>query len=169
MQKQLNPDLFGIDFGTSTISLSKSASAMSGASFDHILNLDQKLADLRVQVSELKDQVNNVKSETQLLTKTMQGQVEQITRAIKVLEQNDQTLAQQNQQKTQVMAQRLTEYKNMESKLKEMLDKHHMVLRSYDLKIQNLQNIISEKENSQVSFQAALLEAKNEIARLKRA
>jgi 3-dehydroquinate synthase class II len=95
--------------------------------------------------------------------------MEQITRAIKILEQNDQTLAQQNQQKAQAMAQRLAEYKNMETKIQEMIDKHHMVLRGYDLKIQHLNNIISEKENSLVSFQAALQDAKNEIARLKRA
>jgi chromosome segregation ATPase len=169
MQKQLNPDLFGLDLESPSYSATKSSSAISGASFDHILNLDQKLADLRVQVSELKDQVRSLKSEMSLLTKTNQSQIEQITRAIKVLEQNDQTLANQNQQKAQMLSQRLADYKNLESKIREMVDKHHMVLRSYDLKIQHLQNIISEKENSLVTLQAALQDAKNEIARLKRA
>jgi chromosome segregation ATPase len=169
MQKQLNPDLFGLDLESHTYSATKNPSTLSGASFDHILNLDQKLADIRVQVSQLKDQVHSIKTESTLLTKTTQGQIEQITRAIKVLEQNDQTLANQNQQKAQMLSQRLAEYKNLESKIREMIDKHHMILRSYDLKIQHLQNIISEKENSLISLQAALQDAKNEIARLKRA
>lgn len=168
MQKQLNPDLFGIEYGAQTGSHTK-GNTTSSASFDHILNLDQKMADLRGQVSDLRDQIQSIKSETGLLTKTMQGQVEQITRAIKVLEQNDQTLSQQNQQKAQMMAQRLSEYKNMETKIKEMVDKHHMILRGYDLKIQHLQNLISEKESGLISFQAALQDAKSEIARLKRA
>jgi len=168
MQKQLNPELFGIEY-VNQMNSSVKNKATSGASFDHILNLDQKMADLRAQVSELKDQIQQLKSEMHMLAKTTQGQIDQITRAIKILEQNDQTLAQQNQQKAQVMAQRLAEYKNMEAKIHEMLDKHHMVLRGYDLKIQHLNTIISEKENSLVSFQAALQDAKNEIARLKRA
>lgn len=168
MQKQLNPDLFGLEMSPQSASSVKTT-GLSGASFDHILNLDQKVAELRAQMSEMRDQVLSLKNEVQVISKSSQNHYDQLARAIKVLEKNDQTLAQQNQQKSQMLAQRLADYKTIESKIKEMTDKHHMVLRSYDLKIQHLQNLISEKENSVVSFQAALQDARNEIARLKRA
>jgi chromosome segregation ATPase len=169
MQKQLNSDLFGIEIGSTSSSLVQKTSGLSGASFDHILNLDQKTSDLRGQLLEMKDQFQSFKGETTLAYKKIQGQLDHLGRSIKVLEQNDHTLSQQNQQRNQVLAQRLSEYKNIETKLREMMDKHHMILRGYDLKIQNLQNLLNEKESSLISFQAALQEAKNEIARLKRA
>lgn len=167
MQKQLNPDLFGNDSQMGFVSNERANS--NPASFDHILNLDNKMADLRVQLTQIKEAVSQLKSDQQITQKSNQGQMEQMLRAIKILEQNDQTLAQQNQMKNQHLSQKLADYKNIEVKLKEMMDRHQMVLRSYDLKIQQLQQLMHDKENLIISFQGSLQEARNEIARLKRA
>lgn len=167
MQKQLNPDLFGNESNLGFVTADRNTS--NSASFDHILNLDNKMAELRMQLNQIKDVVGQLKADQQITHKSNQGQVEQILRAIKILEQNDQTLAQQNQMKNQHLSQKLADYKNIEVKLKEMMDRHQMVLRSYDLKIQQLQQLMHDKENLIVSFQGSLQEARNEIARLKRA
>lgn len=160
MQKLLNPDLFGSEMAPPT---------PAGVGFEHILSIDQKIAELRGQMHELRDGVQYLKSEMQVMQKGFQGQFDQVARALKVLEQNDQTLASQNQQKNNLMAQKVADHKNVEAKIKEMMDRHQMILRGYDLKIQQLQAVLAEKENTLLSFQGALHDAKAEIARLKRA
>ena len=167
MQKQLNPDLFGTEAQMTFTNTDKSP--VNQASFDHILNLDSKIAELRQQVAALKEGLAQVRSESQLQQKSVVNHLEQFTRSIKILEQNDQTLAQQNQQKNQHLSQKLADYKNIELKLKEMMDRHQMVLKSYELKIQQLQNVIVQKEGVILGFQSALQDARAEIARLKRA
>ncbi len=167
MQKQLNPDLFG-----TSLPLNKSHNPQSssqnvvgherGASLDHILNLDQKVADLRLQLSELKSTLTDFIAHSKMTQTSYQKQFENFANAIKALQSNDVTLQESMQKTLSHQHHKSSEIQAIESKMKEQLDRHQMVLRSYDLKLNQLQEHLNNKEEILIAYQT-------QLQRLKRA
>jgi hypothetical protein len=81
---------------------------------------------------------------------------------------DDVAFAMESGQKISQLNQKLTERKSLEMKVQEMVDRHNNVIKSFEVRMGQLQKLLAEKDAMLVSAQATLNDAKMEITRLKR-
>jgi len=160
MQKELNPELFGESVGKSRV--------FEAPAQNHLNVLEQKILENRSQIHNLAENVNKIVSQINEFIKSSQVKFDRIQQALQKLDQNDQALSLDATQKITALHTRLGERKSMDYKIQEMMDRHNSVLRSYEVRMNQLQKLVSEKEAQMISAQSALNETKMELARLKR-
>ncbi|MCX7674809.1 MAG: hypothetical protein N2Z70_03145 [Bdellovibrionaceae bacterium] len=167
MQKQIRYDLFGLESSEAQPAIK--SSLPSDLTWEEVLKTDQKISELRQMIQAVKDSLEAYKKDQALQWHSLKNQIDQLTQSMKILEQNDHQLAESLRQQRQTQHQKSVELQNTEQKVQELIQKHHMVLKSYDLKIHTLQAQLQKSENLLMSYQSQLIEAKAEIARLKKA
>jgi hypothetical protein len=164
MQKQLNAEIFG------NISATRQTteSAMASVTAPKAQVLEQKLTEIRVQVGQLSSQLAHVVSQVNEFIRISQGKFEKLQQALHRQEQVQSETTMETAQKLGLMHSRLMENKNLEAKVQTMVDRHQQLLRSYEVRMSQLQKLISEREADLVEAQALLNQTKMELARLKR-
>ncbi len=167
MQKELNPDLFG-ESSTSKTRTVEAANPNASIGLLHVKEVDTKLAEMRTQMNVMIDNMNRFATQVNEALKTSHQKFEKMGQTIQRLEQNDQALALDNSQKLSQLGQKLGERRTLDGKVQEMIDRHNSVLKSYELRLNQLQKLIAEREQQIMNAQSALNEAKMEIARMKR-
>jgi hypothetical protein len=160
MQKELNPALFGENSSPSRVYEANQHSQVN--------YLDQKVLETRTQLRHFGEQFQKVVSQMNEFIKSTNGKFDKVQQQIHRLEQNDQAIVKDAGQRISAIHQRFSDKNNMEYKVQEMMEKHQAILRGYELKLQQAQKMLNEKESQLVSTQALLSEAKMELARLKR-
>jgi uncharacterized protein Yka (UPF0111/DUF47 family) len=75
------------------------------------------------------------------------------------------TQSSQSQNRNQLQ---LIEGRQIEHKVSQMLDRHQTVLRNFEVRVNQLQRIIKEKDEQLMIMRSQLIESKGELARLKR-
>ena len=154
MQKELNPELFG----------SQSTQTLKSV----LTQADQKVFEVKQHLNLLSEQVAKMVAQMNEYIKTSHSKMERMQVAVSKLENNLQQMAEQSGLKMSSLSQRLSERKSLDSKIQDMIDRHNNVLRSYEMRMSNLQKMIGEKEAQIMQAQSTLNEAKMEIVRLKR-
>lgn len=167
MQKELNPELFGEGSHQKTRVVEPASGAYS-QSFQQVLSVDQKLADMRGQILATVEQVNRFVAQMNDFVRGSQAKFDKISAALVQLEKNDEAVSLDNAQKLSQLSQKLGERKALDMKVQEMVDRHNTVLRSYELRLSQLQKLISEREQQIMNLTAVVNESKMEISRLKR-
>lgn len=160
MQKEINPLLFGENSSKSTL-VERSMPRPT-------LQIEQKIADNQSQITQVKEALQRVVQQMNEYTKNNQAKVERMTAALQKLEMNDIALATETSEKISQLHARVGERKSMDVKLQELVDRQNNVLRTFEVRLNHMQILLNEKDAQLVSAQAALNEAKMEIARLKR-
>ncbi|WP_374075313.1 hypothetical protein [Bdellovibrio bacteriovorus] len=166
MNKELNPELFG-EKKVAKSSLLESQANL-GTTGNNYLNTDRQIFELKAQNQALADQLNKVVGTVNELIKTSNIKFEKQSHLLSRLEQSHNGLATEAGQKITQLAQRVNERKSLDLKVQEMVDRHNNVIKSFEVRMNHLQKLLAEKEAQMISAQAALNEAKMEIARLKR-
>jgi chromosome segregation ATPase len=164
MEKQLNSELFGAVSG----SRQTSGSMTTPVTAPKAQMLEQKLMEVRVQVGQLSEQLAHVVSQVNEFIRMSQTKFEKLQQMIQRQEQNQNETTMETAQKLGMMHARLTENKGLEGKVQTMVDRHQQVLRSYEVRMSQLQKLIAEREADLVEAQAFMNETKMEISRLKR-
>jgi chromosome segregation ATPase len=167
MQKELNPDLFGESSVTKSRVVAP-ANPASALPFEQVVQVDQKLAEMRSQVVAVADQMNRMVAQVNEFMKATQMKFDKIQAILGQLEKNDAALSLDNTQKLSQLNHKLGERKILDMKVQEMIDRHNTVLKSYELRLSQLQKLIAEREQQVMAATASLNEAKMEIARMKR-
>lgn len=168
MQKELNLEIFGEQSPSKNRNLSSRVTSNEKGSEPSFLNLDKQIFDLKSQCAYLTqtvDKLNHSLSESQ---KNFQIRIEKSQQQIQRLEQNHNGMAQEVTQRLSMVAQKLSERKNLDLKVQEMVDRHNNILKSFEVRLGHLQKLLNEKDMQIVQYQAALNDAKMEIQRLKR-
>ncbi|XGC80298.1 hypothetical protein ACES2L_13280 [Bdellovibrio bacteriovorus] len=171
MHKELNPELFGEKKAVKTPLMDTgmySGGAGAQANSGNYLNTDRQIFELKAQNQALADQLNKVVATVNELIKTSNMKFEKQASLVSRLEQSHNGLATEAGQKITQLAQRVNERKSLDLKVQEMVDRHNNVIKSFEVRMNHLQKLLAEKEAQMISSQAALNEAKMEIARLKR-
>ena len=164
MQKELNPELFGEKITKSRV-VDNSQSQNPNSPF---LAMESKIAETRAQLHQLGESLTSVVSQVNEFIKGSHGKFEKLNQAVQQLEQNDHVINLEAAQKISQVSAKLGERKTMDLKIQEMIDRHNGVLRSFEVRFNQMQKLMADKEALLVSAQAALNEAKMEISRLKR-
>lgn len=160
MQKELNPHLFG----ETSMPQRVVEKPMTGTS----IKLEKKVMELEQRIESGNANLKKVVMQMNEHIKATQSELVRLASSIEKLTKNDQTIADQVSAQIGQLHQRVAERKLMDQKVQELVDRHNAVLRSFEVRLSNLQQLINEKDAQMISSQAALNEAKMEIARLKR-
>lgn len=171
MQKELNPQLFGDRSTKASIEPAPvdalRATPRADTEMATFLNLDRQVLDVRTQISQMGEELRKSMAQTQEFMKSSHLRVERLQQQVQRLEQSHNGLVQDSSQKIAQMAQRLSERKNLDQKIQEMVDRHTQVIKSFEVRMNHLQRLLSEKEAQLVTAQSAINEARMELARLK--
>jgi chromosome segregation ATPase len=160
MQKELNPELFGESHAKSRVFEQPAANQMGV--------IEHKLAETRAEVRQMSENLAKVVGQINEFIRGSSAKFDRINQILQKLEQNDQALSMEAGQKINQLHNRLGERKTMDLKIQEMMDRHNSVLRSFEVRLAQMQKLMTEKEAQLVASQSALNETKMEIARLKR-
>lgn len=165
MDKELSPELFG---ESSTVR--RRPEAREAVSFDDggFLDLDRQILELRQQMSRAGEETAKLTSRLTEMTKDNQLRMDRLAQQLQRLELSHNGLVNEAGQRITMINQRLSERKSMDQKIQELMDRHAQTIKSFEVRMQQMQRLLAEKESQAMSTQAALNEAKMEIARLKR-
>ncbi len=169
MQKELNPDLFG-DISTGQARIVQKSSSQPGGAKDWNLamEMDRKMVDLRGQIQSIADQMNRFGKQVHEAMRGQQKSIEALQQDLKRIELQQDQMAQDSSQNQQKFHNQTHEGRQLEVKMGQMIDRHQTILRNFEVRVNQLQRIIQEKDNQLLSMQSTLVEAKGELARLKR-
>lgn len=164
MQKELNPELFG----ESLTGRTRVMDATASHSHQPMELLEKKYLELKDQMGQMVDHLSRIAFQTNESLKQQQSKFEKIHLYLQKLEQNDHSISMEASQRIQSLQAKLGDRKLMDQKIQEMIDRHNSILKSYEVRLNQLQKLIADKDAQLLSAQASLNEAKMEIARLKR-
>ena len=164
MQKELNPELFG--GGASGATRYLDANKLTPVTT--ATQTDTRYVEMRSQLNVLSEHMAKMASQVNEFIKSSQGKFDRIQQLIQKFESSQTQMINENNQKFSLLHHRIGERKSVDQKIQEMIDRHHSVLRSYEVRMNQLQKLLADKEAHIIDAQSALNEAKMEIARLKR-
>lgn len=160
MAKELDPSLFGEGSWSASRTIEKPK-----VSLEH---LENKIVDLRLQLREIKEEMHRWVMDTDDFKKATTTRLEQLHQRMNQVEQVQNRVSDEVVMKVSQLHHKIGDRGQYDRKVQDLVDRHHAVLRSAEMRMSQLQKIIDEKEASVVSAQVSLNEAKMEIARLKR-
>ncbi|ODS51080.1 MAG: hypothetical protein ABS42_00300 [Bdellovibrio sp. SCN 50-8] len=163
MSKELDPSLFGEGAWASPRSVEKAK-----PNFDAVAHVEQKVADLRMQNRELQDELRRLASSMEEYKNTSNTKFERLAQQVARLEGLQGKVHQEVTTRVSQIHSRLGERQSMDLKIQEMMDRHQAMLRSAEMRMQQMQKLLNEKEAQAMSAQMALNDARIEIAKLKR-
>jgi hypothetical protein len=164
MSKELDPSLFGEGAWASPRAVEKSRST----AFDAVGHIEQKVADLRIQHREMKEEMGRFASEMEVFKTSTHNKMEKLAQQVARLEGLQGKVHQEVSTRMSQMHTRLADRQSVDIKVQEMVDRHQALIRSAEMRINQMQKILAEKEAMLLSAQVTLSEAKIEISRLKR-
>lgn len=176
MNKELNPELFGEKRvtkpetgGLGATSLHSAGLHSNSASVDAgFLNLDRQVFELKSAFNQMNEQFKKLTQQMLEHSKSSNLKLERLQQSLGRLEQSHNGLALEAGQKISSMNQKFQERKALDAKIQEMVDRHNNVVKSFEVRMNQLQKLLVDKEAQVVAAQAAINETKMEIARLKR-
>lgn len=113
------------------------------------------------ELEELKTQVLEYQNSTKL-------KIDRMNNSIQKWEQNYADLSQEISSKMAILLQKLNDQKKFDQKVQDIVDRHNNLLKGYEVRMNQLQKLLQQKESDFVEAHSALKEAKSEIARIKR-
>jgi septation ring formation regulator EzrA len=117
-------------------------------------SMEQKTEALAVQVGELARSVN--------------ARLERFSSALKRLEEAQAQQAQDFSAKNAVLAGKVNERKVNDNKILDLIERHNILVRNFENRLVALQRTLSEQELQLHASSAALEEARDELAKIKR-
>jgi hypothetical protein len=161
--RELNPALFADRGNPSQV--------MAGAlqnEYPHVLQNEQKINEMKNQISVMAEHVGKLSQQFSEWSKSTHTKFERLQSQMTKLEQNDHYIVTEAAQKFSQINTRFGERRSIDIKIQEMIDRHNSVLKSFEMRLSQMQRLMAEKEAQLLATTAALNETKMEISRLKR-
>lgn len=185
MHRELNPQLFGakavVEKIGSPVDQQQPATSILGKSPEQqaqsrqvpyppvdIKAIEHQIATLKMALMQMEKRTDSIVHKIDELGRNVHNRLERFSAAILRFEENQ---SQQNQDATAKFAHiigKVNDRKITETKVQELVDRHNMMIRNFENRLTSLQRLVSEQEMALHNSQAALEEARSEIARLKR-
>lgn len=124
-------------------------------------NSNMKTELVGKELDELKSQILEHQNSTKLKMDRLQSSIQK-------WEQNYSDLTQEISSKMAALIQKMNDQKKYDQKVQDIVDRHNNLLKGYEVRMNQLQKLLQQKESDYVEAHTALKEAKSEIARLKR-
>lgn len=161
-RRGLNPALFAENASN------KPLEGSSLNSLPHLMQTDQKINEMKTQISVMAEHFGRLSQQFNEFVKYSQQRFDKIHQSIQKLDQNDHQILNEATQKFARINDRFAERKSIDGKIQEMVDRHNSVVKSYEMRMSQMQKVMAEKETQILAMSSMINEAKMEMARLKR-
>lgn len=129
--------------------------------------------ELDVQISQ--KEITSLKSELQSLADNVTEnqnnsklRMDRMQMVLGKLEQSHDILTTETSEKLQQLNAKINDQKKYDQKIQELIDRHNNLLKGYEIRMNQTQKILAQKESELVEVYALLNDTKMELARLKR-
>ena len=123
---------------------------------------------LRRRQKEQEAKVEGLESRMSEFMSVCKARIERVGSALQRLEEFFKTSLQDLKSKHAAVSGRLNERKVADSKIEDLVHRHTQTVQNFEVRVSQLQKVISEQELQLMNSKAALKEAQREIARLKK-
>ncbi len=183
MHRSLNPQLFGSQNGQGDSVMSVTdprlpASHIMGAGEEfgrrtayptvEIKNLQETVMKLKGSLSQMERRTETIGFKMEELARTVHARLERFSQSLARVEDSQNKTQSENAQRFATVIAKVNERKVGDMKVQELMDRHNAIIRNFENRMLSLQRLTSEQEMTLHNAQAALDEARSEIARLKR-
>ena len=174
MSRELHPKLFIDSSGDGPLELAVPLAPPSPQELVHgylakdVRGLESRVQEMRVQVQALEKHSEKVTQTLHEFIRQTQVRFERFSQALLRLEEN-QTKGQKDvHEKVGTLVSRLNERRVTDNKLADLMERHNQMVRNFENRLMALQRVVSEQELQLHNAHAALDEARQELARLRR-
>lgn len=179
MQRELNPRLFGNPSAPSeSTGLSSPSTSVMGATEEaprrvpyppvDVKSLEMAIASLKGAMIQMERRTETIAFKMEELARTVHARLERFSQAIVRVEDLQTKSQQEASGRFAMIVQKVNERKINDGKVQDLVDRHNTIVRNFENRLTSLQRLTSEQQLALHNAQAALIEATNEIARLKR-
>lgn len=166
MARELNRDLFGSSGRIEEGTMQPSAPAYAKADDVRVLHLHLEAMSKRLKEFESRTELLNTKVED--VVKQNKQRFERVQGHFQRQNEMVQNGFNDINAKMAQVVSRVNERKISENAIKEMVDRHAQLVQSFEVRIQQMQRVISEQELQLMNSRNELKEALHELARLKK-
>ena len=164
MQRELNPDLFGENRAPT-----EAPSFLPELTTEpHFLDVDRQILEIKAYLQKSDESARQNQAQWTDSLKGSHLKLERLQQMIARLENSHNGLAQEVGLRLTQMQQRIIERASYDEKTQEMIDRHNHVIKSFEVRMNQMQKLMQEKEVFLSLTLQALNDCKHEIARLKR-
>ena len=128
----------------------------------------EKDIDSGPAVPQNNEELNDLKAEIIEIQKTSKLKSDRFNQSLQRLENHQSQLAADISEKFALLLQKLTEQKKYDQKVQDIVDRHNNLLKGYEVRLNQMQKLLIQKEQDYVEATTTLKELKAEITRLKR-
>lgn len=132
---------------------------------------DQEKADVSAPTPEIsghQNEINDVKIEILEIQKASKLRSDRYNLSLQRLEAQQNQMASDIAEKFALLLQKLNEQKKYDQKVQDIVDRHNNLLKGYEVRLNQMQKLLMQKEQDYVEAVTSLKELKAEIGRLKR-
>ncbi|MBL7544897.1 MAG: hypothetical protein JNL11_13855 [Bdellovibrionaceae bacterium] len=113
-------------------------------------------------------EINDLKMEILEIQKNSKLRTDRYNQSLQRLENQQNQMATDIADKFALLLQKLNEQKKYDQKVQDIVDRHNNLLKGYEVRLNQMQKLLLQKEQDYVEAVTTLKELKAEIARLKR-
>lgn len=133
-----------------------------------IKGIESQILSLKTAISQMEKRTETIAFKMEELARNVHTRLERFSQAILRFEDAQGKSNAETSQRLATVFAKVNERKISDTKIQELVDRHNTIVRNFENRMLNMQRLVSEQEMSLHNAQAALEEARNEIARLKR-
>jgi hypothetical protein len=120
------------------------------------------------QMGDQSNELNEVKMEILEIQKNSKLRADRYNQSLQRLENQQTQMASDIGEKFALLFQKMNEQKKYDQKVQDIVDRHNNLLKGYEVRLNQMQKLLSQKEQDYVEAVTTLKELKAEITRLKR-
>lgn len=182
MNRELNPQLFGTRTAVEKIGnpvdpqqpaagimgrAPESNKAIAYPPID-VKALEQQISTLKMAILQMEKRTDAMGSKMEELARTVNVRLERFWQTVSRIEETQTVHHQETAGKFSQVVAKVNERKMVDGKVQELVDRHNTIIRNFENRLTSLQRLVTEQELALHNSTAALEDARNEIARLKR-
>ncbi len=176
--RELNPFLFGTPtmHDRNPVDPNKPAAGIMGKGVESaparptylpgdIKALEHQINSLKVAFIQADQRMDTITAKIEELARTVHMRLERFSQALVRLEEMHNGLKHETTGKLAQVVAKVNERKVNDTKIQELIDRHNMIVRNFENRLLSLQRLVSEQEMALHNAQAALEEARVELAK----
>lgn len=166
MKKELNYNFFDISAGAPAKTVFNQ-STPPPPSWNFAQD-QEKVIEPVPETSNHLNEINDVKSEILEIQRNSKLRSDRYNQSLQRLENQQNQLSADISEKFALLLQKLNEQKKYDQKVQDIVDRHNNLLKGYEVRVNQMQKLLMQKEQDYVEATTTLKELKAEISRLKR-
>lgn len=130
--------------------------------------LESQMTQLRAVIQQFDKRLDRLEATLGEFARDSQGKIDKVTHQTMRVEDGLARLTRDTADRLAALAGRVNERKVQDSKIQEMVDRHNLLVRNFENRMESLQKLAGDQEQALLSAFAALEDTRADLARLKR-